>query len=78
MYKEPTLCVNDKIINNSKKLKMGLQKIPPYWSKENLGETISKARLFHAPTRTTSSGCLMLISEAIRDMEQTESVFLNS
>ena len=32
------------------------------------------ARLFHAPTRTTSSGCLMFIrkiSEAIRDVEQT-------
>ena len=28
-------------------------------------------RLFHAPTRTTSSGCFMLISEAIRDVEQT-------
>ena len=28
-------------------------------------------RLFHAPTRTTSSGCFMLCSEAIRDVEQT-------
>ena len=35
---------------------------------------LQPARLFHAPTRTTSSGCLMLhniISEAIRDVEQT-------
>ena len=30
-------------------------------------------RLFHAPTRTTSSGFFMLISEAIRDVEQTNS-----
>ena len=29
------------------------------------------ARLFHAPTRTTSSGCLVLHSEAIRDVKQT-------
>ena len=30
-------------------------------------------RLFHAPTRTTSSGCFMLHSEAIGDVEQTRS-----
>ena len=28
-------------------------------------------RLFHAPTRTTSSGCFVLHSEAIRDVKQT-------
>ena len=28
-------------------------------------------RLFHAPTRTTSSGFLVLHSEAIRDVKQT-------
>ena len=29
------------------------------------------ARLFHVPTRATSGGCLALISEAIKDVEQT-------
>ena len=28
-------------------------------------------RLFHAPTRTASSGCPCFIIQAIRDMEQT-------